>query len=63
MKKYENMKRVTLNRIHQEDEICEIKSEISQLSTQTLFMIYSQPTPHLHSMAPSVPTSMKQPVS
>ena len=63
IKKYENMKRVTLNRIHQEDEICEIKSEISQLSTQTLFMIYSQPTPHLHSMAPSVPTSMKQPVS
>ena len=37
--------------------------EITQLSTQTLLMIYSQPKPHLSSMASSNPTSMQQPVS
>ena len=58
IKKYENKKTVTLDTIHQED-----LSEISQRSTQTLLMIYSQPTLHLSSMASSVPTSMQQPVS
>ena len=36
---------------------------MSQLSTQTLLMIYSQPAPHLSSMIPSIPTSMQQPAS
>ena len=58
IEKCENMKTVRLDRTHQEDV-----SEISQISTQTLLMISSQPTPHLSSMASSVPTSMQQPVS
>ena len=53
-----NVKTVKLDRIHQED-----LSEISQLLTQTLLMIYLQPTPHLSSMIPSATTSVQQPVS
>ena len=58
IEKCENMKTVKLDRTNQEDV-----SEISQILTQTLLMISSQPTPHLSSIAPSVPTSMQQPVS
>ena len=42
IEKYENTKTAKLDRTHQED-----LSEMSQLSTQTLLMIYSQPAPHL----------------
>ena len=52
------MKKVKLDRTHQED-----LSEISHLLTQTLLMIYLQPTPYLISMVPFVTTSMHQPVS
>ena len=52
------MKTLKLDRTHQED-----LSEISQLLTQTLLMIYLQPTPHLSSMIPFITTSMQQPVS
>ena len=52
------MKTVKLERTHQED-----LSKISQLLTQTLLMIYLQPTPDLSSMVPFVTTSMQQPVS
>ena len=58
IEKYENTKTVKLDRTHQED-----LSEISQLLTQKLLMIYLQPTPHLNSMVPFVTTSMQQPVS
>ena len=58
IEKYENTKTVKLDRTHQED-----LSEISQLLTQTLLMIYLQPTPHLSSMIPFITTSMQQPVS
>ena len=52
------MKTLKLDRTHQED-----LSEISQLLTQTLLMIYLQPTSHLSSMIPFATTSMQQPVS
>ena len=48
--KFENMKTVKLDR--QED-----LSEISQLSTQTWLIIYSQPAPHLSLVVSSAPTS------
>ena len=50
--KNENIKTVKFYRTHKED-----LSEISQLSIQTLLIIYSKPTLHLSPMAPSVPTS------
>ena len=52
IEKYENAKTVKLDRAHQED-----LSEISQLWTQTLLIIYSQSTSYLSHTASPVPTS------
>ena len=52
IEKYENTKTVKLDRTHQED-----LSETSQLSAQTLLIIYLQPTSHLSHTAFSVSRS------
>ena len=58
IEKYENTKTVKLDRTHQED-----LSKISQLLTQTLLMVYLQPTPNLSYTITFVTTSMQQPVN
>ena len=58
IEKYENTKTVKLDRTHQED-----LSKISQLLTQTLLMVYLQPTPNPSYTITFVTTSMQQPVN
>ena len=52
------MKTVKLDRTHQED-----LNEISQVSTQTLLIIYLQVTPHLSPLLPLFLHLIQQPFS